>query len=383
MKPRRVLYVDYYSSIAGGQVVLLNTFKALDRSRYTPILALPHDGPMVEEARRAGVPVYLVPMKKARWRRPWEAIPATLALAGLIRSQGVELVEANCYPANKLAGPAAWLAGVPCLWHKHILARRKGSTTALLWRLYARLNRKVLGASEAVVASLRAMGIPQAKLVRIYNGIDIALVAKAKPLSPAQRRAAGFPPAPVVGVVAVHRTHKGLDIFLRACKIVAAQHPKARFVIVGDPAHAEEGMEASIQALAADPALRGRVRLFPGQREVLPWMRSFDILVSPSRWEVGAPLVPMEAMSLGVPVVATDRSSGELIRDGKDGLLVPSEDPEALAYAILRLLKEPALAKRLAAQARRTVRERHSLGRYAGDLMAVYDEVLAPSNAGA
>jgi glycogen(starch) synthase len=104
--------------------------------------------------------------------------------------------------------------------------------------------------------------------------------------------------------------------------------------------------------------------------------------VSPSRWEVGAPLVPMEAMSLGVPVVATDRSSGELIRDGRDGLLVPAEDPAALAAAILRLLREPALARRLAAQARRTVRVHHGLARYADDLMAVYDGVLGPPMAG-
>jgi glycosyltransferase involved in cell wall biosynthesis len=378
MKAQRVLYVEYHTSIAGGQVVLLNTFKALDRRRYTPLLAVPDEGPFTREARLAGVPVFIVPMKKARWRRLWEAIPATLALRDIIRREKIALVEANCYPANKLAGPAAWLAGVPCVWHKHILAKRRGSTTAWLWLFYAKLNQRVLGASEAVVRSLEHMGIPRKKLLRLYNGIDLALVQKARALTAAQRRQAAFPArGPVIGVVAMHRTHKGLDIFLQACSKVAAMHRSAQFVLIGDESNAEEAMEASIQSLASQPGLRGRVHLYPGQRRVLPWMRCFDLLVSPSRWEVGAPLVPMEAMALGVPVIATTSSSGELITDGKDGLLVPPEDADALASAMLRLLKTPALAARLARAAKRTVRERHSLKRYAVDLMKAYDDVLA------
>lgn len=377
--PRKILYVDYYSSIAGGQMVLLNTFKALDRKRYVPLLALPGEGPFAEEARQAGVPVFLVPMKKARWRRPWQALPATLALARILRRENVDLVEANCFPANKLAGPAALLSGVPSLWRKHILARRAGSSTAWLWRFYARFNRRVMGVSEKVVGGLKAMGIPEGKLLRLYNGIDIADVRRTVPLSAAQKRRLGFPlSGPVVGVVAVHRSHKGLDVFLKACADVAAAHPKARFVVVGDRAHAEDAMEASILELAAQPALRGRVFLFPGQRQVLPWIRCFDLLVSPSHWEVGAPLVVLEAMAMGVPVVATVGSSGELLSDGKDGLLVPPEDPRALAAAVLRLLKAPRLADRLAREAARTVRKRHGLERYASDLMRFYDGVLDP-----
>lgn len=375
--PRKVLYVEYHTFIAGGQVILLNHFRMLDRRRWTPLLAVPDEGPFTREARAAGIPVFVVPMKKARWRRPWEAWPAMQALRRIIRRQRVDLVDANCFPANKLAAVAARLEGVPCVWHKHIIAKRRWSTTGFLWRLYARLNDRVVGSSDRVVRSLREMGIPEAKLRRVYYGIDLEGVRKAKPVSPARLRAAGFPAkGPVVGVVAMHRGHKGIDLFLEACLKVVERDREARFVVIGDPQNAEEAMEARIQALAADPRLRGRVHLLPGQRDVPAWMRRFDLLVSPSRWEVGAPLVPMEAMALGVPVLATDTSSGELIRDRVDGMIVPTGDTTALAERMLELLGDARLRARLGAAGRRTVDRRCSLRRYAADEMALYDEVM-------
>ncbi len=377
-RPRTVLYVDYYPTIAGGQVVLLNTFKALDRSRYRPALALPAEGPFAAAARAAGVPVHIVPMRKARWRRPWEALPATLGLARVARSEGADLIEANCYPANKLAAPAARLVGVPCLWRKHVLARRRGSTTAALWRLYARLDARVVGVSDTVVRSLKDMGIPPDKLVRLYNGVDTAAIRSARVVPVRRARELGFPVGfPVVGVVAVRRAHKGLEVFLEACRRLARTHPRARFVLIGDPAHAEDLVEEGLRAAAGEEALAGRLRVFPGRPDVLEWMRRFTVLVSPSHWEVGAPLVVLEAMALGVPVVATRGSSGELIRDGVDGLLAPTGDAAALAEAVGRILDDPRLGDRLARAARASVEARHSLGRYARALEGLYDEVLA------
>lgn len=377
MPPRKVLYVDYHTFIAGGQVILLNHFKMLDRKRWTPLLAVPDEGLFTKEARATGLPVFVVPMKKARWRRPWEAWAACQALRRIIREQGVDLVDANCYPANKLAAVAAWLEGVPCVWHKHIIAKKRWSTTGALWRFYARFNDRVVGSSDWVVRSLKEMGIPERKLKRIYYGIDLAGVRKFKPVSAAEMKKAKFPAkGPVVGVVAMHRTHKGIDLFLEACLKVVAADKKAQFVVIGDPQNAEEAMEARIQQLAADPRLKGRVHMLPGQRNVPAWMQRFDILVSPSRWEVGAPLVPMEAMALGIPVLATDTSSGELISDGKDGMIVPTGDIGALAARMLQLLSSAPLRKRLGAAGRRTVDRRSSLKRYAADEMGLYDEVM-------
>ncbi|HXC63853.1 MAG TPA: glycosyltransferase family 4 protein, partial [bacterium] len=186
MPPRKVLYVDYHTFIAGGQVILMNHFRMLDRKRWTPLLAVPDEGPFTLEARAMGLPVYVVPMKKARWRRPWQAWRAVQALRKIIRSEGVALVDANCYPANKLAAVAARLEGVPCVWHKHIIAKKRWSSTGALWRFYARFNDRVVGSSKWVVRSLLEMGIPEKKLHRIYYGIDLKGVRAFKPASAAE-----------------------------------------------------------------------------------------------------------------------------------------------------------------------------------------------------
>jgi glycosyltransferase involved in cell wall biosynthesis len=356
---------------------MLNTFAALDRRRYRPLLAAREEGPFTRKARALGVPVFILPMGKARWRRPWEAVPAVLSLARIAKEQGADLLHANCYPANKLAGPAAWMAGVPCLWHKHILAKEPGSSTAWLWRFFAKADSRVIGVSSKVVASLVKMGLPEEKVSLLYNGVDVPALAKVRPLDLAAWRRLGLAAnGPLVGAVGMRRTHKGMDVYLEACRLVARQMPRTRFVLVGDPAHAEEEQERRIAQAAGSPELAARLKIFLHQESVARWMKRLDLLVSPSRWEVGAPLVVLEAMACGVPVVATEPSSGEAITSGVDGLLTPAEDPAALAEGILKLLRHPGLGRKMAWRARSTAARRFSLERYSRDLMTLYDRVI-------
>src|SRR5258708_5327477 len=147
MSAVRVLYVDYYSFVGGGQVNLLSVFKAIDPGRYTPPLVLPRGGPFPDRARALNVPVFIVPMGKARWGWFFAAVRACRALGEIMRREQVGLVHANCYPANKLAGPAARRLGIPCLWHKQIaVTQSASSTTANLWRLFSRFDHLILPA---------------------------------------------------------------------------------------------------------------------------------------------------------------------------------------------------------------------------------------------
>jgi glycosyltransferase involved in cell wall biosynthesis len=146
----------------------------------------------------------------------------------------------------------------------------------------------------------------------------------------------------VIGVVARLQPEKGVDVFLQAAGLISSRYPRARYMIVGD------GPERSrLAARARSLGLEGVVR-FPGAppdaRSLLPDM---DLLVVPSRSE-GSPLVVLEAMEAGLPVVAT-RVGGipEQIGHEREGLLVPPDNAEALAAAVLRLLDDPALAARL------------------------------------
>jgi glycosyltransferase involved in cell wall biosynthesis len=397
MKPRRVLFVDFYSFVGGGQQNLLSVFRAMDRRRYTPLLALPREGAFADAARALKVPVFITSMGKARWRQPWQAWPAMRRLRKLMQAQAVDLVHANCYPANKLAGPAAKPLGIPVLWHKQIaVTQRPRSTTAKLWAFFSRYNRRVLAVSIQGFEGLAAMGIPREKLGLLYNNADTDALDKAKPVSDAVLKKLGVPTqGPLVLAAGMRRPHKGFDILLQAWKLLVSHPlsprpsggggrrpgggprvPQPHLVLLGDPADSEPAHEVLLRRLAADPALKGTLTVLPAQRPFAPWLKRADLFVSSSRWE-GSPLVVIEAMAAGTPVLATHQASGEIIEPGKTGILVHHDEVEGLAEGLRTVLGALPAARKRAALAKREARRRFSLKGYVRDLAHQYDEMFA------
>jgi glycosyltransferase involved in cell wall biosynthesis len=148
--------------------------------------------------------------------------------------------------------------------------------------------------------------------------------------------------AQVVLVVGRLVDQKNQQLALRA---VAQLPDRVHLVLVGEGAD-----RPALEQLGTALGLAGRV-VFAGRRPGRPLMSAADVICLPSRWE-GMPLVAMEAMTSGRPVVVTDvRGSRELVDDGRTGLVVPGDDAPALASGIARVLQDPALGARLAAAA--------------------------------
>jgi len=160
----------------------------------------------------------------------------------------------------------------------------------------------------------------------------------------------------VVGMVGRLVTEKAYDIFLRSARRVVSDFPDARFLIVGD------GDERpALEGLAGALGIRDKV-FFLGEREDVPGLVSiFDIAVLSSRME-SFPVVLLEYMAAGKPIVTTGvGGNAEIVSDGKTGLMVPPEDPEALAGAIMELLRDPKKAEGMGKAARETVKDDFSL----------------------
>jgi glycosyltransferase involved in cell wall biosynthesis len=154
---------------------------------------------------------------------------------------------------------------------------------------------------------------------------------------------------------------KGIDTLLSAFERIHLRHPKVRLVIAGRGKDADR-----VQALVQRSCISGiiDVRLSVERQEVLDLMAGALALAMPSRLE-GLPMVPAEAMAAGVPVVATRVGAlDEVVEEPAAGLLVPPDDPAALAEAIDRLLSDPALRQRMSDAARRSA-ERFSWERVA------------------
>jgi glycosyltransferase involved in cell wall biosynthesis len=253
-----------------------------------------------------------------------------------------------------------------------------------LWPLAARLDRPTLDRLVAVVvrradacitltargqAELEALGVPRTRCHVVPNGIEVA-------------RFAAVTPAPSPGgarrllCVARLAEQKGLDVLLRALPAVRAATGAVALTLLGD------GPDRSrLQVLAADLGL-AEVASFRGVvQDVRPFLAAAHAFVLPSRYE-GIPLAILEAMAAGLPVVATAvEGNADLIRNGVDGLLVPRDDPAALAEALVRVLQDAELARRLGAEARRRAAAHYTVEAMVERTLRIYREVLAAPRA--
>jgi glycosyltransferase involved in cell wall biosynthesis len=202
------------------------------------------------------------------------------------------------------------------------------------------------------------LGFPRGTVRTIHNGVpDEPLEAPQSPF-----------PGPVIGAIGRLEPQKGFDVLLRALGEV----PQAFAVIVGDGEQRNE-----LRALADSLQIQDRVRWIgwrDDRRSYLPW---FDVFVLPSRFE-GFPLALLEALLAQKAVVATDVGSvAEAVLHDQTGLLVPSEDPRALAHSIARLLEDDALRTRLGQAGRELVRERFTATHMSRSFEGLYEEILS------
>ncbi len=166
---------------------------------------------------------------------------------------------------------------------------------------------------------------------------------------------------------------KGFDLAIRALALLP---PATRLMLAGDgPAL------PALQTLAAELGVADRVdfRGWVHPDDVPALINAADIVLMPSRWREPFGLVAVQAGQMARPLVAT-RVGGlpEIVRDGETGLLVPPEDPAALAAAVRRLQADPALAARLGAAARRRAADTFSMARCAAAYATLYDRLRHP-----
>jgi glycosyltransferase involved in cell wall biosynthesis len=173
--------------------------------------------------------------------------------------------------------------------------------------------------------------------------------------------------SPLIGFVGRVVPVKDVGTFLRACRIVADAMPSARFVVVG-PLDQDEDYAHRCRALAETLELAVE---FTGETDTAPWYPRLDGLVLTSRSEA-QPLVALEAMSAGVPVVASSVGGCPELLSGC-GLLTPVADPDATAGAVLRVLRSPFLRARLSAAGRDRARRHHAPARMLDAFAELYE----------
>ncbi|MGW7077383.1 glycosyltransferase [Streptomyces sp. NPDC054866] len=290
-------------------------------------------------------------------------------IARIVDELRPDVVHAHSAKAG-LAVRLALRGKVPTVFQPHAWSfEAVGGVTAGLARRWERFGARwaahVVCVSEAERLTGQRAGI-DARWSVIPNGVD---VERFRPMAAqAARTALGLAEEePLVVCVGRLCRQKGQDVLLRAWASVAERMPLARLVLVGDGPGAAGLRE---QAPAS-------VRFVGDVEDATPWYRAADLVVLPSRWE-GMALVPLEAMACARPVVVSDVDGAR--ESLPPGLaphgLVPAQDPQALARALVGLLGDPPLRESLGRAAHRHVLNTHDVRHTADAVAAVYRELL-------
>jgi glycosyltransferase involved in cell wall biosynthesis len=246
-------------------------------------------------------------------------------------------------------------------------------------RATATIPDRVICVSEAVrEVVLQREGTPEDRTVVIQNGVQLPTEAPSKVELAAARTEFGFGPEHrIVGMVAnLDHAVKGASYFVEALPLIVARVPEARFLVLG------EGREkAALRARAEELGVGDRV-VFAGFRsDVHRLYPIMDVSVLTSLSE-GLSITILESMSFGIPLVVTAVGGNpELVRDGESGFLVPPKDVTSFADAVVRVLRDPALASRFGRAGRAVVERDFALDTVAERYAELYRDVLAGGGA--
>ena len=361
-----VMHIIHSLPADGAEQLLLDILRNSDGSRYRFLVcAISAGGPLVAEYERMGIPVTVL---GKRFKLDFAALPK---LVRLLRQEQVDIVHTHMFTAHAWGGAAAIVAKIPRrVATLHNTAFSKQWYVRWVERFLARYIDKFIAVSkEAFDSAHEHEKIPQAKMVTVINGVDLERFDVPVNIIGKKRELGLDEQAPVVGIIARLFPQKGHRYFLAAAELIAKERPEAQFLIVGDGV-----LRPQLEHIAQQSALlRNRVYFTGVRRDIPEIMRIIDVFALSSRWE-GLPVVLLEAMGMKRAVVATSVGGvPELITQGKTGLLVPPENPQALSSAIMSLLDNPDRAIELGMRAYERIKKYYSVQRTAYEYQRVYE----------
>ena len=359
-----VVHVTADTGLFGGKdrVLLWLLTKLKERGLAEPVAVCFRKGLVARMYRDHGLAVGVLPMSF-----PFD-VRAVFHLASLLRTHGAHVVHTHDHKSHVLGRFAGLLTGVKVVSTLHGLMSDAKEMAPPKRALYGAIVRSTDGLTDWWIAVSRSL---QGRLQRarhvtyIPNGVDAALATAGEDASlPCEA-------GPVVLCMGRLSREKGQDILLEALALAIHEVPDTVVWLAGEGPTAPQ-LERQSDRLG----IRDRVRFLGFKEHIAPLLRRASILALPSRGE-GLPIAALEAMSMGVPVVGVAVGGvPDLVSSREVGLLVPPENPVALADALQVLLKDPSRARRLGAAGRAHVTANFSSDRMADATAEVYRSVL-------
>lgn len=352
----RVVHTVLQLDTGGMEKLLVEFARHADRRRFDlRFVSLTTRGRVADEIESLGWPV--VALGEPAGLR----LGFVRRLAKLFREFEADVVHPHNTKPLIYCGPAARLARVPAVVytrHGQRQGARRGET--LLYKLAVRTADRAVCVSEDGARIAREEGVDPSRVRAIWNGIDTTRFSFAGPTADG--------PAVMVGRLS---PEKNVETLIRAAAIVVRERQDFRLEIAGDGV-----CLPGLKTLADGLNVNGFVRFLGDVRDVPGLLGRASLSILPSLTE-GISLTLLEAMARGLPVVAT-RVGGnpEVVADGVTGVLVPPENPEEMARAILRLYADPPLGRQMGEAGRRRVETHFDVRQMVASYESLYRETV-------
>jgi len=357
------LHIDTARTWRGGQNQVLTTLMGLRALGHRTMLVAHSEGELRQRAAEGLDLVPLAPKTELDLTAAWR-------LSRLLRQLKPDVIHAHDPHGVAMAALAlsmsTQIVKPPLVASRRVDFHLRGNSLSR-WK-YRQVDCFIC-ASEAIRQMLVGDGVAESRAVTVHEGIDIERVERA---DPANLHGEFWLPhhAPIVGNVAALVPHKGQRHLIDAAKAVVLQMPDTRFIIAG-----EGELRPALERQIRDYHLEKHVLLAGFRPDVLSLHKAFDIFVMSSLTEgLGTSL--LDAMAAGKPIVAT-RAGGipEVVGDAETGVLVPPRDHDAMAEAIVRLLKDDTLRRKMGDAGRARARSLFSAERMVQNTLNVYQRV--------
>jgi glycosyltransferase involved in cell wall biosynthesis len=385
----RVLYVNHTAEVSGAERSLTSLLAALPETVQAR-MATPR-GRLTTEVRRLGIPATAIagtagslrlhPLHTARALA--EMSIAASQVRRVARGHGAELVHANSIRAGIVLALARLPPAATVVHIRDCLP--PGPVTTATMRLIAATATTVLANSRYTARSVRAAA-PSALIEVVHNPVDLerwdpARIDRSQArsrLGEAGRRRL------LLGVVAQLSPWKGQDTAIEALRLLHEEGIDAHLLLIGSAKFVaratrfdNDSYVARLRALIAGAGLEDRVSWL-GEREDVPELvRALDVLLLPS-WEEPFGRALIEAMAMGVPVIATDVGGpAEIIEDGREGYLLAPREPLAWAQASRRFAEDSRRGEEMGRAGRRRVEEAFTVEHHVTSMLDVYERTLA------
>jgi len=365
---RKILHITFSIDTGGLETLVLRLCEGI-KERFEPLLCtLSSGGDLWRRFRRLGVPVYH--LTKSEGLTPL----LSLKIASLIRNLKVDLIHTHNVGPLIYGGLASVITGLPLVHTEHSRLPRHEKRLRSIEKLLSLKASKIVAVSKCIADQLiDEQGIKPDRVKVIPNGVDVELFGNARQEREDVREELGIEDTEIViGTVGRLAAVKDYTTLIQAFALVkAGGEGTIKLLMVGDGPERKK-----LEKIADEIGVREHV-IFLGMRDDVPRLMAAMDIFALSSVDEGLPLAALEAMSVGLPIVATDVGGiPEAVGHGLNGFLIPPRSPQQMAIALLKLIHDPELREKLSIQARKRAVERFSIKAMIKAYQALYEEVI-------